>query len=782
MPAMSRNLQATRWVVGLALVGAAALLWVLSTGEAHDEREVARVAAGGEAGRDSVLEGRSGADLGAPAPLVEPAIDAPAVGTKGGPGAAVDRAAEHESVWVEFEVLTPTGEPVSDATLGVWSPPSQPLPRQRMAHADDPPRGVGHAGSMLVPSDEPDDRPADLVTTTGADGRCRVLVPRGPCVFSAASPTVGWSGYRSVAVDEGQLDGLIQVALSAPTHLMGRVVDRQDHPVPGARVHFAGESYMYELPHDQDDRRSRDPPDLIADGQGRFCVDVDGKYFGTVRAESGPHRSVAFPLVGQDEIELQIGKGLEIEGIVTDPEGQPIPGASVRITSPLLPVEPVEVHTCDEPSGSFLAEVAHVGTWIVFASQQESNMTTCEPVRVTVSEAQPQARVEIRLCTTVRITGRVRDQLGAPVSGLDVLPRVDLSRFSDWIKLGVEPHAPEATTDLDGRFSLGGLQPGIAYDLTTYDLGSSGSSKHRVTLAKGVSAGAADVEIVVDPSASREWSVRGLVVDAASQNPVSDCAIELQRFEPILDFWVPALPKAGEVRREGDGRFRVTGLDREQSYRIAVTPRGGEEEAFPIPAPAEGTDEALVLAVSSRASLEIHVVDERGAPLPRVEVSALDEASLSTFVAVSPAASKWSGPDGRAVFEAVRAGSYLVQSRWDEGGTSGLARIVVEHGDAGETTLRLTRNAAAAHIRVRVTNPKGDPVSGVTISIDRLGMPQSSSAAEGLTDTHGEYLSPGLSPGVHRLRCSSETYGYLKQGIVLLWGDETVDLDCPVSF
>ncbi|HYG35099.1 MAG TPA: carboxypeptidase regulatory-like domain-containing protein, partial [Clostridia bacterium] len=228
--------------------------------------------------------------------------------------------------------------------------------------------------------------------------------------------------------------------LERGTTIAGIVVDEDGQPVPGVKVVFPGPGIDLAKRENitfgpdtgtQTDTAGRWSCTMIPKEFEGFSIVLEHPNFAVTRAAVAVNKPESTNLV------LTIRHGVTVAGLVTDLQGQPIGGASVR-----------QVHSSDEPkrstqtdlSGQFALE--HMNSGELMLAVQAQGFAP-EVMTTNVSSSAIEMRVLLGPGQVLR--GRVIDSQGKPVCNAEVR--------TDWDFQGQRNIEWSTKTDQEGRFS-----------------------------------------------------------------------------------------------------------------------------------------------------------------------------------------------------------------------------------------------------------------------------------------------------------------------------------------
>lgn len=272
------------------------------------------------------------------------------------------------------------------------------------------------------------------------------------------------AGYAHTVLDLPPLEPSMPVhpahlVLSQGRRVLGSVVDTDGHPVAEAQV-----SLLWPLDPSQFRSGFETPAGAAAtDGRGVFALPETGPgvYEILVSHADYAHRPPSQVEVSAGESDFDLGDltlaaGGAIHGIVRDPNGEPVGGATIQAHERDRYETPARTVTTDADGRfrlrGFSSDLADLGV------QASGYPVHVEP-DVRIDRDDP---VLIELQPGASIDGRVLDNGGNGVGGVPVRLRIefDLSSMSDPRLWDAVDGFPSQVTDQQGRFRFDGLAAG----------------------------------------------------------------------------------------------------------------------------------------------------------------------------------------------------------------------------------------------------------------------------------------------------------------------------------
>ncbi len=464
-----------------------------------------------------------------------------------------------------------------------------------------------------------------------------------------------------------------------------------------------------------------------------------------------------------------------ITGTITTPAGEPVSGGWV-FASTFTEFESFTAIT--DPQGRFRLGVGP-GSYFVKAGDASGDYLptyypgvrfSSDAVKVTVTDGAVEEGVDFPLLQAAKIAGRVvADPDGAP------LPQIFVQAFDAWGHW----RGDAATTDGEGNFTIGGLDPGpyriFAWDWSGLRAPEWYEDKADYASADPVTAVAGQVTGGVEMRLGRSGSISGTVTDGATGLPLSGVSL----FAWSADRSGTAM---GWGESGADGTYSIPGLTTGRYILYAYDYAGGHlptyydgvtELALATPvAVTTGVDTGgIVMRMAAGGSIAGHVRDARnGAPLTYAFVTAFDPEGNWTGYAFADG-------EGAYAVTGLSAGSYRLYAQEGSGAFApkwypnadrfeDAAPVAVQSGSA-VTGINFALPPAGS-ISGRVTDPAGAPLAWLTLFAEKLdGSRVVVEQFWGSTDEEGRYTIIGLGSGNYRVGL------LLWNGLVLYYGGTT---------
>ena len=620
-------------------------------------------------------------------------------------------------------------------------------------------------------------RGAEGEARSDGDGAFRVTgLGGGPFVLSCEG---GVDGEAASARLDGVQPGssMVQLVLRAPLTLRGRVVDGSGRPLDVFTLTASrlvdgvlGEAASHSLKR------------TFATDDGQF--EIDGLVAGTWRVDArAPEHVLVAPRVEHlpgaatdASIELVLQRSVRASGVVRDPDGDPVAGATVQVATGRSAAEqqlsklPLPPHVSTDELGRFELGGLPPGDTSLVA--MADGFTRGAAVAVSSESG---AHVDGLVLTLARggiVTGEVYDEQGRPVEGR----MINLIR---WQPGSVDSHVERS--DADGRFRVEAVEPAawtvIAID-TAADVSAERAGANAAAMLESMSVANVDV---------REGETTHVVFGEPPQNPVRVFGRVRQGGAPFGDAIIGFLREddgtlASMVQTgiEADGRYELV-VDGPGAYVVSVNPfpgRPGEQSVVPfaceIPERAEVEHDFEVPGgrISGR------VMDARGRPVEA-------RITLSTDGAVPFPGGRYvetrTSSDGSYELDALADGSYRIAAGGSlfQADARAPARVLrrgieVQHGghvDGVDFEL-----PAAGSITLFVTDSADQPVEGAVVFLRAADGVPLETLATCATDAGGRAIYDGLADGTYTaLVRTGERAGAL-QGPVRVRAGATVDV------
>lgn len=475
---------------------------------------------------------------------------------------------------------------------------------------------------------------------------------------------------------------------------------------------------------------------------GSYCVDVVANGFAPTRVDS-----VMVDNLETVHIDVQLNLGRGMKGIVLDPDGVPVRGATVLSETEAFPQPlamdasqlaqlPTQTALTDE-AGRFELQNLAFETHVLRASHPE--FATGWSIPVTPIPDEESREVRIQLTNGGSIRGRVESVPGVPVSGIEVLASLsDTGGPQTLMAYRIE------TTDQFGKFEINRLPAGY------YALVKLGSDENRADqmqpefhLIEVLDGEVSEFDFIPDRTGVR-FSGR-LFTDSGS--PVPNMGLSLLAEND--GGWEDADQLFAQTNPDGLFVFPETLPNR---YQMFLTPDRGMTVVFVGQFEVEDTSEfQRDFTVSSQGFGGIVRDKLTGQPLGNCFVNLLK--IESAFDPGTFAGRQITRSDGRFFFPHVHEYYYRLtaQSTVTDYGHEVL-EAVLPMADAAPVVLELE---AGGTLSIHVVNQDGVHLKGVELKfLDHNGLSIGFSAND-KTDAVGEFKTKGLRPGTWTITASA---------------------------
>lgn len=458
-----------------------------------------------------------------------------------------------------------------------------------------------------------------LVTAEIHEEEERVAIAADPAEDDEDAPRVLWRATRN-AVDPN--DGEVVLVLEELVGLRGTVVDAVTGEVVApatvtAQLDGSGGAMGIGTVR----RRA----EVEEDDGGAFEFDeLEPASWTLTAASEGYSISAAVPVslplaADAPPIVLQLEREASVTGLVVDPDGRPVAGATVVRNYGLA--ERVEAQTSGtyrevftESDGTFTMDGLPAGTLSFVADAEAFAASEARAVDLAHGETSTGLRLELREGGV--LTGEVFGDDGAPAPGMMVSAQLMPAYTRQLV----------AETDADGRFEMKPLEPG-SWQVVALpnmmrgegDVDASDTSAFLGTMKMGSAT-------IVDGETTH------ILLGAPPENPVDVTGVVLRGGEPVEGAMVTVLPETdggdamGALRLEvtdEEGRFDLT-LDAPAPLLVTVQSgldAGVQNSVEYLERVPEGASEFELVLELPGGSVEGTVTDAEGRPLVGTRVS-----------------------------------------------------------------------------------------------------------------------------------------------------------------
>ncbi|MEM1202795.1 MAG: carboxypeptidase-like regulatory domain-containing protein [Acidobacteriota bacterium] len=559
--------------------------------------------------------------------------------------------------------------------------------------------------------------------TTDAEGRYR-LPDLGAGRFSLKVRATGFAPVEVPGVEVPPLEiggdpdvDLGQVVLSPGATVAGKVTDDEGRPLAGAKVEATapGSGYL---------RFATDGSgqEVITGADGRFEVPdrKAGERIDLVASKEGfvTARTSGIEAPNAEDVVLVLGPASTVSGRVVDEAGDGVTRARVSLqdegasSGPGFSRRGPSAWT--DPEGFFRVEGLEPG--IRRLRVQGEGFIPAERAGIEISKGVDLEGVEVVLKRGATVSGRVTAKGGDPVP--EAMIRV---ASAGGRSMGRAGFLNSARTDADGRYQLGGVEPGRR----TLEVYHSEFGRAAETLEVRADAGNRQDFTL----GAQGTTVSGVVIDPDG-SPLPGANLSLVPSAAARASGVAGLSDA-------EGRFEIEGV-RDGQYRLLAA-----HADFAV----SESEDPIEVAGSPISGV---VVRARGGTVLGGQITGLDFDQLSDLSVIAMSMTLRDHKTAAVDFEGKYRVEQLAPGRWKVMASAPDGRQVQEEIDiaegAAEETLDLEFGGGLT-LEGRVTL-RGQPIDGGSIFL--RGASQESGAG-GTTDHRGQFSIDGLEAGTYDL-------------------------------
>lgn len=430
---------------------------------------------------------------------------------------------------------------------------------------------------------------------TALDGSFRVRLRRGDRVALRASHL----DYATTEIPSCLAGQRLDVTLTPGVSLIVDVLGPDDEPVSGASVRL-------DRPPDQRPGRPGVDATGRTDARGR-CVlrGLPPREYGRLMVDhelgSTWRSRVTLPRTGESVVELRLPAGRAVSGVVRDAEtGAPVESAVVST----MWTFPRQLHA--DADGSFVIPNVTSSTYSLYARADgyaEGGVSLST-----------ETEVVIELERAASLGGRLLGPEGRPVQGARIAVIADGSESVARAKCHGE-------SDVEGRFRITGLQSGVPHVMIVL---ADGLVRHLTDLDAPPSPGAlVELGDLVLPRGRR---VAGRVVTDEGE-PLAHTVVKLgganadrSRLRESGGAVASSYGTEETCWTDDRGRFQFTDVA-PGSYDVTANAAGRKTATLGIDVGGDHVDDVVVRVLGGHR-LRVHVEDDRGEPVPWVQVTA----------------------------------------------------------------------------------------------------------------------------------------------------------------
>ncbi|MCP3920208.1 MAG: carboxypeptidase regulatory-like domain-containing protein [bacterium] len=528
------------------------------------------------------------------------------------------------------------------------------------------------------------------------------------------------------------------------TSVYGRVLDPDGNPIADAEV-LLTRAGIFGLPFLEEADNGADDPMVKTNAEGRYQFsDIEAYEAYAVVArhpQFGRAEELDINVIEGDpvQVDIQMGGGVRLYGVVTDGSGGGVANANVSISLTALGAlsskDPNAVRTTTDAGGNYEFQSLANGNYVLTVgaegygtvSYQQMNMMGSEDVEKNVS-----------LQIAQMIGGRVESVTGEPVVGA-LVQAYALARGKDTTRT-------QTTTDDSGDFIIQDIPIG-SYTLMVR------ADAYGHAREPRVDAGNMSVIIRLTPNPT----VSGTVIDARTNQPLRRFKVQLRQEVSGSGVSAPIKDSAMEVS-DDQGRFKIT-CPGKGEYMVEASSAGHPANySQPFSVTESQNLDGITVRMQTGGQISGRVVDVQGRPVSGASVTSRDttwsdDAFMRSLGDQYPTHSSKvktrTNSDGVFTLRPLTPATYLVEVKHKDFATKFQRDIIVTEGQEVKTgDLAMTRGATIEGI---VNGPSGKPLPGARVQLvmDTLSATQFPTNYSAKTNKDGKYVVKHVKAGTY---------------------------------